>query len=190
MEWLERTIGWGAEEEEPNGRIQISGNRELDASVMYQHKLYNATGSIEAQARIDSYIVPCMVCKVFGEPFQVSISLSLPPISSASDFLIGPAGQSYKEQNSWICVGRDDQAHGCNGRSAVPHTSRSGGLYTMQNGVTECVDTLAPVGVSCAPSGGGGGARQVWHYVEGYCDDVHDCILAFVLFGDCPTGQD
>ena len=71
MEWLERTIGWGADEEgQINKRIQISGNTELDASVTYEHKLYNATGSIEAQARIDAYIIPCMVCKVFGEPFQ------------------------------------------------------------------------------------------------------------------------
>ena len=70
-EWLDTTIGWGGEEiTEPNMRIRVSGDPILDDAVVHEHKLYNATGSIEAQARIDSYIIPCMVCRIFGKPFE------------------------------------------------------------------------------------------------------------------------
>ena len=69
-ECLENTTGWGVGFcDQENDRIRVSGNKELDDMVVYEHHLYKATGSIEAQARIDSYIIPCIVYKTFGEPF-------------------------------------------------------------------------------------------------------------------------
>ena len=75
MEWLDTTAGWGGTGDVNmdgggNKRIRVSGDQGLDDAVTHEHNLYNATGSIEAQARIDSYIIPCMVCRVFGEPFK------------------------------------------------------------------------------------------------------------------------
>jgi hypothetical protein len=48
----------------------VSGDRVLDNLVVAQHDLYKGTGSIEAQARIDQYIIPCMVVQGFGFPFS------------------------------------------------------------------------------------------------------------------------
>ena len=52
-----------------NHRIRVSGNEELDDAIVYEHEVYKVTGSIEAQARIDSYIMPCIVHEVFGKPY-------------------------------------------------------------------------------------------------------------------------
>jgi hypothetical protein len=42
----ENTTGWGVSDQE-NDRIRVSGNKELDDGVVYEHHLYKATGSIE-----------------------------------------------------------------------------------------------------------------------------------------------
>lgn len=64
------TTGWGDFCDQENDRIRVSGNKELDDAVVYEHDLYKATGSIEAQCRIDAYILPCIIYKTFGEPFN------------------------------------------------------------------------------------------------------------------------
>lgn len=54
-EWLS-SIGWGGETAEEDGgdsRIRVSGDRSIDDMISYEHTRYKATGSIEAQARID-----------------------------------------------------------------------------------------------------------------------------------------
>ena len=52
-----------------NHRIRVSGNEDLDNAIVHQHEVYKVTGSIEAQARIDSYIMPCIIHQMFGEPY-------------------------------------------------------------------------------------------------------------------------
>jgi hypothetical protein len=76
-----QATGWGGgcEEEEDDddedskkckSRIRISGDDSIDSKVELEHELYKATGSIEAQARIDSYIMPCIVLQTFGAPYE------------------------------------------------------------------------------------------------------------------------
>lgn len=52
-----------------NERIMVSGVEDVDQGIVKQHNLYKMTGSIEAQARIDSYIIPCILIKVLGKPY-------------------------------------------------------------------------------------------------------------------------
>ena len=53
-----------------NKRLMVSGDAQLDAEIIMQHNLYKGTGSIEAQSRIDQYILPCVVWQTLGEPFN------------------------------------------------------------------------------------------------------------------------
>lgn len=51
-------------------RIMVSGCDDLDQGIVSQHELYKWTGSIEAQARIDSYIIPCIIMRTLGRPYE------------------------------------------------------------------------------------------------------------------------
>ena len=65
------TTGWGGNQNrnKDNCRIRVSGNKDLDDAIVYEHELYKASGSIEAQARIDRYLMPCIVMAIFGSPY-------------------------------------------------------------------------------------------------------------------------
>jgi len=48
-------------EKDDFARIQISGNADIDHALLLEHELYKHTGSIHAQARIDCWIIPCIL---------------------------------------------------------------------------------------------------------------------------------
>lgn len=73
-EWMmKNTTGWRGSNDvyqHDNNRIRVSKNKEIDDEVAYQHEIYKATGSILAQARIDCFIIPCIVYQLFGQPYS------------------------------------------------------------------------------------------------------------------------
>lgn len=77
-DWMKNTSGWGDYENNNNinnTRIMVSGDDVIDKEIVHQHNLYKATGSIEAQARIDQYILPCIMHQTLGKPFQATPSI-------------------------------------------------------------------------------------------------------------------
>lgn len=51
-------------------RIMLTGNAAFDKQVLHEHELYKGSGSIEAQARIDTFILPCIMYMMYPDAHQ------------------------------------------------------------------------------------------------------------------------